>query len=96
MFIVCSSPIGQQDSNSIKIVLAFPPEAYAELSKVLDEQFMKTQQLQVRPHLPSLSNHTQFCNFSLHKAETKKETLPVGSKSTMPTGQIQEYPLETR
>ena len=36
--------------NSIKIILAFPPEAYAELSEVLDEQFMKTHQLQVRPH----------------------------------------------
>ena len=43
----------------IKIVLAFPPEAYAELSEVLDEQFMKTHQLQVRPH-PPLGDHTQL------------------------------------
>ena len=44
--------------NSIKIVLAFPPEAYAELSEVLDKQFMRAHQLQVRPHTP-LGNHTQ-------------------------------------
>ena len=36
--------------SSIKIILAFPPEAYTELSEVLDEQFMKKHQLQVRPH----------------------------------------------
>ena len=42
--------------NSIKIVLAFPPEAYAELSEVLDEQFMKTL---VRPFAP-LGDHTQL------------------------------------
>ena len=62
---------------------------------------MKTQQLQVRPRLLSLSNHTQIhiltsVYMKWAKAETKKETLPVGSKSTMPTGQIEEYTLETR
>ena len=37
-------------SVSCNSILAFPPEAYAELTEVLDEQFMKKHQLQVRPH----------------------------------------------
>ena len=35
--------------SSIKIVLAFPPEAYKHISAVLDEKFMKIHQLEVRP-----------------------------------------------
>ena len=35
--------------SSVKIVLAFPAEAYKYISAVLDEKFMKIHQLEVRP-----------------------------------------------
>ena len=45
--------------SSVKIVLAFPPDAYEEVLEALDEKFMKMHQLQVKPH-PSIYNHTHF------------------------------------
>ena len=45
--------------SSVKIVLAFPPEAYEELLRVLDERFMKIHKLAVRPH-HLLGDHTHL------------------------------------
>ena len=46
--------------SSVKIVLAFPPEAHKELLKVLDEKFMKIHQLEVRPYPPRVTTPTSY------------------------------------
>ena len=52
----CSS----RSCSSIRIVLAFPPEAYKYISAVLDEHFMKIHQLEVRPYPPCVTTPTSY------------------------------------
>ena len=46
--------------SSVKIVLAFPPEAYEELLRVLDEKFMTIHQLEVRLYPPCVTTPTSY------------------------------------
>ena len=54
-------------SNSVKIILAFPPGAHTYLSEALDKQFMETHQLQVKATSYSECTHINLTLLSLYQ-----------------------------